>query len=67
MKNGSLFLMDRQGNMFLYNYKDEESMKLAGNEFNYNENVTGMERYGNFLLVTTTKGAIKVFTYELKG
>ena len=66
IEGNNLFLMDRQGNMFLFNYKNEESMKIAGNKFSYNESVTGLERFDKYLFVTTTKGAIKVFTYKLK-
>lgn len=65
MENGETLIMDRQGNMFIFSKTREESITFSGNEFSYNESVTGLSRFGKFLFVTTTKGAVKVFIHHL--
>ena len=53
-----IYIIDRQGECFLINAN--ETNKLV-NEYDYNENVTGVARYGSLIFMTTTKGCIKVF------
>lgn len=62
--DGKYFIIDRLGEMFLYNSDEEQTMKSIGCLFKYNENVTGLAKYGKFLFITTTKGALRAFRYD---
>jgi hypothetical protein len=62
--DGKYFIIDRLGEMFLYNSNEEQTMKSIGGLFKYNENVTGLAKYGKFLFITTTKGALRAFRYD---
>lgn len=58
-----IFLLDRHGARFLHRF--EKEFISCPNNFQYNENITGMAFHEGKIFVTTTKGELKCFEIEI--
>jgi hypothetical protein len=54
-----IFLLDRHGTRFLHRLGRD--FISCTNNFQYNENITGMVNHNGKIFVTTTKGELKCF------
>jgi len=56
-------LLDRHGSRFLHTFGEE--FIPCTNDFQYNENITGMANNNGKLYVSTTKGELKCFEISM--
>lgn len=58
-----IFLLDRHGARFLHRFGSD--FVQCANDFQYNENITGMVNHNGTIYVTTTKGELRCFEIEM--